>query len=178
MILFDTETTGLVGPSAMPIAKQPYIIELCAVRLNDKTLKEEEHIDVLINPGVPISAEITRITGIKEEDVKGKPPFAAYYDQICELFLGQRMMVAHNCDFDSNLMMYDLRRIGKEHRFPWPPRRLCTVEASLFIKGHRLKLGELYEHCTGRKLVGAHRAINDVRAMADCVRWLVKNKKI
>jgi DNA polymerase III epsilon subunit-like protein len=178
MILFDTETTGLVQPIAVPLDKQPHIIEFCAIRLNDKTLKEEMSMEVLMDPGVPISEEITKITGIKTDDIKGKPPFIACLPDIINFMFGQSLLVAHNCDFDAKLLQFELMRVGKEFHFPWPPRRLCTVEASFGIKNRRLKLGELYELATGRELKGAHRAINDVRAMAECVRWLKAKGRI
>lgn len=181
MILFDTETTGLVGPEIMPIAKQPFIIEFCAVKLDNKTLKETACINFLVNSaGRPaISEEITKITGITEAMLVGQPTFEQHLPAITELFLGETILVAHNCKFDVDMLRLDLTRCGRLTRFPWPPRHVCTVEASTHIMRRRMRLNELYEHATGGgQIQDAHRAINDVRALAECVRWLSKEGKV
>ena len=178
MILFDTETTNLTGPKALDLAKQPHIIEFCAVKLDDKTLIEKAMIDFLIDPGVPVTPESERITGITNSMLKGKAPFVGQLEAISDFFLGERIIVAHNCAFDCELMEYELRRCGKLTQFPWPPVRVCTVEASFHIQNRRLSLGDLYKLATGNDLVGAHKAIVDVRALAVCLRWLKDKKKI
>jgi DNA polymerase III epsilon subunit-like protein len=174
MILFDTETTGLPQPLSVPLDRQPRIIEFSALKLDDKSLKEKDRINIMINPGVPISAEITRITGIKQEDLEDKKSFGVHFRSLVDFFLGETILVAHNLDFDGKLLQFDLQRIGREFTFPWPFRRICTVEASYPIKNYRLNLGALYEIATGKKLQGAHRAINDTLALAECVRYLTK----
>jgi DNA polymerase III epsilon subunit-like protein len=176
-IVFDTETTGLPLPSVVPLDKQPQIIEFCAIKLDDK-LQEVGHLDFMLNPmfkpGVTLPPKITEITGIKHEDLLNKNPFSSHYEEICDFFLGTRTLVAHNLGFDKNLLSFELRRIASEFSFPWPPRGLCTVEASFCLKNHRMKLLDLYALATnGGALQGAHRAINDVRATATCLRWLI-----
>lgn len=180
MILFDTETTGLPIPLAAPVAKQPFIIDICAIRLNDKTLVEEACYNELVNtPGrPPISAEITKITGITEEMLKGKLPFASHVNSLVGLWIGERHSVAHNHDFDATLLTFELTRLGLLTRFPWAPNRICTVEANYYLQNKRLKMGDLFKIATGRDLAGAHRAINDVRGLAEIVRWMRKHKKI
>lgn len=172
MIIFDTETTGLPLPLAADLRKQPFIIEFAGLELDDKTLKEKRAISFLINPGFDISPEITKITAITNEMLKGKDPFAPHIPELVDLFLGQRVMGGHNLEFDASLLSFDLIRAGHHFRFPWPPRRVCTVESSMSIKGYRLKLGDLYKLATGTELVGSHRALEDSRATAVCLRWL------
>lgn len=178
MIIFDTETTGLVGPEALPLEKQPHIVEFSAVKLNDK-LEQIDDIDFICNPGIELSPEITKITGLKTDDVKGKPPFGAHMTKLTDFFLGQHTIVAHNCEFDMKMLLLELRRLGKEYHFPWPSQRICTVERTEHIKGFRLNLASLYELSTkGGKFSGAHRAMNDVKALAQCVRWMRKEKLV
>lgn len=174
MILFDTETTGLPLPEASPVTKQPQIIEIAVIKANDKTLEIEEEYNELIKPTIHISPEITKITGITNEDLKDKKPFASHYPRLSNMFIGERHLVAHNVSFDRSLLIYELMRLGRLTRFPWPPNHICTVVASKSIRGHRLKLGVLYEMATGKPLKDAHRAINDTRALLECVRWLKK----
>lgn len=172
MIVFDTETTGLPLPMAAALSKQPAIIEFSAVLLNDKTLKEEAAQSFLIHPGQDISLEITKITGITNEMLKGQPRFGERIPEIVAFFLGQGTVCGHNLEFDCSLLSFDLMRAGQHFRFPWPPRRLCTVELSMSIYGRCIKLVDLYKLATGTEHKGAHRSLSDARATAQCLRWL------
>lgn len=179
MIIFDTETTGLAGPEALPLDKQPHIIEFAAVRLNDETLVQEDEIEFMAHPGMSLTEEIVKITGITDEDLKDKPPFSKYVADLQKFFLGEKTIVAHNCEFDCKMLEINLRRFGKQFHFPWPTQRICTVELTTHIKGYRLKLSDLYEMATeGGKFKDAHRAINDVKALATCVRWMRKEQML
>jgi DNA polymerase III epsilon subunit-like protein len=131
-------------------------------------------VDFLLDPGIPLPPETTRITGITPEQLKGQPSFGQKYESLVDFYIGEKIMVGHNLDFDSKLLQFDLMRIGREFHFPWPWRRICTVEASFSIKKFRLNLGQLFELATGKTIKGAHRAINDVLALAECLRWLKK----
>ncbi len=175
MILLDFETTGLTGPRPLPIDKQPCIIEATLAVLDDKSLKEINRYTTLIRPTRPISTEVTRITGLKDSDFVNCQSFANHYGKFCDMFLGQRIMVAHNCAFEATLIELELKRIGRLTQFPWPPRRICTVEASQHIKGHKLKLSELYALATnGKTIKGIHRTDVDVTMLVTSVRWLRK----
>lgn len=178
MILFDTETTGFFQPMAVPSYKQPHIIEFCALKLDDKTLKEKAIFHELIQPGVPIPEEITKLTSITAEMLNGKRMFNEVFPDLRPFFHGERIMVAHNLDFDSKMLMLELQRIGRERHFPWPGIHVCTVEATFHINRRRMNLGDCYELATGKKLTGAHQAENDVRALAEIVRWLKAKGKI
>lgn len=178
MIVYDTETTGLPKPMGVPLNEQPQIIEFAAIKLDDKTLKEKDRIEFLIQPGVPLPPEIVKITGIQDVDLKDAKPFIHHLKTVVDFFLGERSMVAHNLGFDKALLKFELLRLDKEFAFPWPPDQWCTVEASYGIKNRRLHLSELHELATGKPHKGAHRAINDVEALCTCIRWLRKEGHI
>lgn len=175
MILFDVETTGLAKPDAQPVKEQHRIIEFAAVKLDDETLEETEEFCQLIHPGVPLPPVITKITGITDAMLRDAPPFKEVLRPLKKFFLGEKNLVAHNLGFDRSMLAWELERLGHEHRFPWPPRHVCTVEASTQFhpEGKNMKLGDLYTLATnGGQIQGAHRGLTDVRAMAVCVRWL------
>ena len=73
-----------------------------------------------------------------------------------------------------NILLHELTRINCVSLFPWPSIRHCTIELSFHIKNKRMKLGDLYEHFTGKRIVDAHRAENDVRANIICYKYLKK----
>ena len=64
VVVVDTETTGL-DPS------RDQLIEIAACILRGPEVVE--HFQTFVNPGRPIPAEITELTGITQEDVDGAP---------------------------------------------------------------------------------------------------------
>lgn len=174
MIVFDTETTGLVGSHLLPKEKQPKIIEIYAAKLDDVTLEQIDELDLLIDPGELISEEITGITSITNDMVKGKGRFAEHFQKIADFWLGEKIDVGHNIAFDLDMMTAELRRMGKIRAFPWAMNHLCTVELSEHYEGRRMKLADLYEYLTGEKFEGAHRARADVQGTATCLREIAK----
>ena len=175
MIIFDTETTGLVEPEATPIEKQPQIIEFAAVKLDTKTLDEIDRVEFLVNPGRPLPDKIVEITSIKDSDLQDQKPFAAYYNTLVNFFLGEWIMVAHNLAFDRDLLKFELMRMDKLTQFPWPPSHKCTVELTKHIKNLRLTLAGLHELAFDETFKGAHRAMVDVEALVRIVKWLRKD---
>lgn len=179
-LVFDTETTGFLLPSTAELKDQPHIIEIgliivtpkcrhpdcdCGVQgCNDKSLLTTEK-SWLLNPVQPLTDEITKITGLKDDDLRGKPTFIEVLPELIECFLGARELIAHNMPFDLGMLLVELRRIGKETAFPFPPEQLCTVSSYSHLKGHNMKLVDLYKHVMGVELKQTHRALDDARAL-------------
>ena len=176
MILFDTETTGLVQPDARPLSKQPYIIEFAAIKLKDiGPFKELDRIEFKCTPGFPLSEEIIKITGLTDDDLKDEQPFAAYYTMLTDFFLGEKYLVGHNVNFDTSLLRFALGRMGKVIQFPWPPVHIDTVTATYGLKGYRLNLDKLYFEATGKPREGrSHRAMQDVEDLRKCLLWCIE----
>lgn len=165
VFLFDTETTGLLDSHLIPLAKQPHIIEFYGCLADLSTGEIIGEIDHLIKPPVPISEEITRITGLTDEALKDSPPFAAVAGRIRAAIEDAPRVVAHNLSYDREMIDIEFERL--EQKVKWP-RLLCTVEATLHLKGFRLNLTGLHEHLFGEGFPSAHRARNDVQALLRC----------
>src|ERR1700740_3162427 len=118
LIVLDTETTGLIDNEAFPLAYQPRIIELGALRVSPEG--PHERYSQLVNPGAPLSPIITKITGLTDQSLVGQPSFAEVLPEFREFCLGARMWVAHNARFDWLMLQFELRRLGQEFLFPWP----------------------------------------------------------
>lgn len=174
-IFLDVETTGFVRTESSPLAMQPYITEICLIRL-DGDLNIISTYNQMFKIPINLEKKIIEITGITDEMLKDKKPFVSHWREIAEFVRGAKYLVAHNVGFDRDCLMYELKRSGKILNFPWPPEHICTVEQSMHLKGHRLKLGLLHEHLLGESFEGAHRAEADVQALIRCYRAL-KNKK-
>ena len=173
-IAIDCETTNLLLPSPAPLSSQPYIIELCAIKIDASGIKDtflqKFYIDYELDP------KIVRITGITDEDLKDCNPFKYYHKELVEFFKGTETLIAHNATFDMGMLRNELLRISGDayHDFPWAQETFCTVEKSIYLKGYRLKLDELYKLATGNDHEGAHRAEADVKACIACYQWLEK----
>lgn len=172
VIVFDTETTNLLSNIAVPIGKQPNVIELFGLKMElvprvdgGEDWVEVDTLDILVKPPLPITAEITKITGITNEMVKDSPTIGAVWPKVREFFDDTWGMVAHNLSFDQDIIENENTRLGLS-KFPFPQTAICTVEASEHLLGKRQKLIDLYEHLFGEKFESAHRAENDVRATA------------
>jgi DNA polymerase III epsilon subunit-like protein len=168
-IVFDTETTGLTLHPDAPLSAQPRCIEFGAVLLSAETGEITEEISILINPRVHITEEITKITGLTDEDVAEAGTFPEVLPQIERAFALARTVVAHNLPFDRTILRAELARMDRT-MFPWPRREVCTVGLYREDWGRNPKLLELYAAIMGRPLAQTHRALDDARALAEIVR--------
>lgn len=104
-ILFDTETTGLD-----PLLGDR-VIEVAAIELwNDLPTGASFH--RLIDPQRDIPADASRIHGITNAEVAGKPRFGAIVDDLLAFF-GDAPLIAHNAGFDFGFLDAELGRIGR-----------------------------------------------------------------
>ena len=165
-LVFDTETTGLLLPKTADINKQPRIIELAVARVVAGRIVSEH--SWLIDPECEITPEITKITGLTNADIDGKPKFRELLGEIEEAFAGADLLIAHNSEFDTGMMNVELELCSRTG-FPWPASTMCSVQEYMHLKGRRLKMTELYEMKLGKKLEQTHRALDDVRALCEIV---------
>ncbi len=153
-IVTDTETTGSQ-------ADKHRIVEIGAVKV-----KGGEVVDTyqqLVHPGVAIPYQITRLTGITNSMVYGKPPIEHILDDFLD-FLDEGVFVAHNARFDRRFINAELRRAGRK---AMPNKSLCTARlARRLLAGLKSKgltsLAEFYNI----KIVNRHRAFDDAAATA------------
>ena len=59
-------------------------------------------------------------------------------------------------------------------KFPWPPKHLCTIEVGEKVWGIKRKLTDIYLEVTGKEHKGAHRAVDDVKATVEVLKWYKK----
>lgn len=159
VIYFDTETTGLLKPKSMPLNKQPYIIDLGAVVVEDK--KIIQRYSQLVKPPIEIDSTITKITKITNDDLKDQPTFKDVYEELKNLFADTDFLVAHNAKFDMGMLRNELIRLGKLDDFPMPKHVVCTVEEFMPVFGRYAKLTEVYKKVMGVTLDEKHRALSD-----------------
>ena len=103
-VLFDTETTGLD-----PLTGDR-VIEVAALELiND--LPTGQHFHALIDPQRDIPSDATRIHGITNARIKGKPLFDSVAADLLAFF-GDGKLIAHNAPFDFGFLNAEFARLG------------------------------------------------------------------
>lgn len=185
VVIFDTETDGLIANSAIPIHKQPRIVELFALVLEQKgegasaKFKTVSEYERLFDTERPIPPDTIRITGITQETIREARalPFREHRLEVAQLFEGADRIVAHNLSFDKSMVDNELERAGLGRLLKWP-ERVCTVEATEHYFGFRLNLTLLYKTLFDEVFKDAHRARTDVEALARCYCELVKRGDI
>lgn len=166
-IIFDTETTGLPNPTFTDLEKQPHITEIGAIKVNGGDVVGR--FEQLINPGVPLTAQISKITGLFDDDLEGQPDFAFVAPVFADFVRGADQWIAHNMAFDKQMMDICLKR-HNVMGFPFPPNLVCTVQEARPIFGKYMKLIHLYEELLGKPLDQKHRAISDCEALLEVCR--------
>lgn len=170
-LFFDTETTGLISSHLLPLKKQPQIIEFYGATVNLATGQIENELDTFVKPSIKITKEITGITHITNEMVENAPPFAKIALNVKALVENAPIVCAHNASYDKEVLQFEFERLGMPIAFP---RFICTVEQTIHLKGHRMKLNDLHEYLFGERFEDAHRAKVDTQALIRCAVELYK----
>ena len=103
-VLFDTETTGLD-----PMAGDR-VIEVAALELVNE-LPTGRHFHALIDPERFVPEDVTRIHGLTNAALAGKPKFAEVAAALLA-FLGDGPLIAHNAPFDFAFLNAEFSRMS------------------------------------------------------------------
>jgi DNA polymerase-3 subunit epsilon len=161
-VVVDLETTGL-RPG------QSGICEIGAVRLRGFDVEAE--FETLVNPGLPIDAGASAVTGLRNEQLRGAPrPAEAVRNFLA--FAGDAVLVAHNARFDLAFLDRETERLtGSRIGSPVVDtvrlaRRLLAGRVAGFGLGQLAWfLGTTERPC--------HRALPDARATAELLLALI-----
>lgn len=165
-LVFDTETTGLTLHPSAAMIYQPHITEFASIAIENGEIVEE--CETKINPGQGLSAEIMKITGLTDDDLKDAPRFPVALPIIRGAFKGATLLIAHNLPFDRAILRYELARAGVTD-FKWPRWELCTSVHFGLVFGRPMRMKEVYEQTFGEPLDQKHRALDDTAALARIV---------
>ena len=104
---FDLETTGLSS-------KTDRIIEIGAVILKDG--QEIDRFQTFVDPERHLERKIVELTGITEEMLVGAPKIEEVLPKFLD-FIGDRVLVAHNSDFDTGFIRAECERQGFDYKY-------------------------------------------------------------
>jgi DNA polymerase III subunit epsilon len=171
-LVFDTETTGIDTTEAR-------VVELGAAYFERGLFVEARR--MLVNPGVPIPVEASRIHGIADGDVAEKPTFAEVGSRFVAHLEGRARggepphLAGYNAvSYDVPLLNNELARHGIVHRVD--PSRVH--DPIIFIRYHlrHLRRRDLASACEelGVTLERAHSAAADAKATGEVLFRLVE----
>ncbi len=167
LVILDTETTGLFPGLGHRI------VEIGAIRLEN--WREVGQISTLLQPERKMDAKASRVNGIRDSNLVGKPTFSEITDELLALLDGA-VLVAHNAEFDAGFLGHELLINGlKQNGLPrtLPNPWLCTLQlARRHFHFGRNNLGHIARQLrvrTGR----AHRALSDVYTTAEILKRMV-----
>lgn len=162
-IVWDTETTGLWNNRSKALNKQPWTVELYALKFIVETGEEIGSFGSWFKPGVKLEKEAAKVTGLTDEFLSDKPMFSEKIDEIDEFFSDGEWEIGQNLMFDIQMREFDYQRCGKTYDLS-KKKLFDTVEATEYINGFRSNLTLLHELLFGEGFKGAHGAESDVRA--------------
>jgi DNA polymerase-3 subunit epsilon len=137
----------------------------------------------LVNPGIPIPAEVSAVHGIKDPDVADKPSFAEVAGEIVSALAGA-IPAAYNAVFDRGFLLAELERAGFRPAEPPPAVRRevdwidpLTFARELYKHEESRALGEMAARL-GIELVKAHRATDDAEAALRVLYAFAKDARV
>ena len=152
-IVFDLETTGKYAATCA-------ITEIGAVLV--KNGEVIERYNTFVNPEMPIPEEVVKLTSITDDMVKDARKIGEVLPEFLA-FVGNRLMIAHNADFDIGF----LREAAKKLNIPFSNPYLDTVALSRFLnkdlKSHKLDVVAKYY---GLGDFNHHRACDDAEMLS------------
>jgi DNA polymerase-3 subunit epsilon len=162
-VFVDVETTG-----SSPARERVTEVGIVTVETDGDAQRVTEW-SSLVNPGVPIPAEIQWLTGITNEMVRDAPRFADLAETLYDR-LADAVFVAHNARFDYGFLKAEFARAG----FDWRAATLCTVRLSRHLYPDRSphSLDAIVQRF-GLDGEQRHRALGDARVLwrlIECLR--------
>ncbi len=119
-VAVDVETTGL-NPAGGDRVISVGCVELVERQLTGRTFHR------LVNPDRSIPEESSRVHGITDEQVAGKPRFADLAEEFLD-FVGGAELLGHNLEFDRGFLDEELRRAGRTERLQELCGLICTFK--------------------------------------------------
>ena len=152
VVVLDLETTGTW-------IERDRIVEIALVKMFPDGTRQE--FQSRVNPGMPIPARVSEITGITDADVKEAPPFKAIAAKVLE-FIGDADLGGFNVErFDLVILERELFDAGI--KFRWRDRVIYDAQRIYHLHEKR-DLTAAYQFYCGKILTNGHTAMGDTEA--------------
>ena len=168
LVLFDTETTGLVFSRDEIIEFAAVVVEL---RDGSATVIQEYDELITLTPGSTVPPVIENLTGISTQDILDRGiPKAQVCQDIAEMIAGNTLLLAYNAHFDLSFLYYLLLRNGDPMILKGKDKLdLLTVYKDRHSYPHKL-CNAIEVYGLEGEVVNSHRAVDDVIATVAVMR--------
>tara|TARA_X000000950_G_C13582389_1_gene523952 strand:- start:42 stop:680 length:639 start_codon:yes stop_codon:yes gene_type:complete len=186
--VFDTETTGVIPKDFNSLDECPYMLQLGSITYDTCTNMITTTINEIIKipDHVKIPENVSEINSITHERVNNEGVNVVdLLKSFNEQIQNSNMVVAHNIDFDINIVNYECMRnnvefeglkLNKENSYCTMSKgtALCKIQKEN-TKGKYYKwptLEELHYYLFGKKLKDLHDAYNDLIICLRCYMYM------
>ena len=152
LVVFDIEATGLNK-------RTDRIVAIALVRY--EPIGTVEQVSYLLNPGIPIPEEVTRIHGIADADVVGAPTFAEMAETLADHFAGADLAGYNVLGFDIQMLMEESARVNRPSSLEG--RRVLDAQR-IFFRNEPRDLSAALPYYCGDSHDNSHDALGDVLA--------------
>ncbi len=129
-VAFDLETTGLSS-------KTDRIIEIGAVIIKNGV--EVDRFQTFVDPGCALERKIVELTGITDDMLAGAPTIEEALPRFLE-FVGNRVLVAHNADFDTGFIRAACGQLGLPYNFTAADTLILSQNLLPHLAKHKLNV--------------------------------------
>lgn len=177
-LFFDTETTGLPKRYNAPIAdldNWPRLVQLAWLLYDSKDQEIKRANRIIIPEGFTIPAQASKVHGIStKKALKEGIELTEALNEFSKALNEADFLIAHNISFDEAIIGAEFLRKDIKNRLINIPK-ICTMKTATNIckipgrSGYKWpNLTELHQHLFQKGFDGAHDALADVKACADC----------
>lgn len=180
-LIFDTETNGKPqdnGAAMTDLDKWPRITELGwqLYDANEQLIHEASHLIYPDNWTIPLDKFFTDNGMNDARSYQFGVPIRQVLDEFHGIVNQAKYMVAHNMQFDQNVLGSECLRYGV--KFANRPIKVCTMTQQAARPGRWPSLTDLHKYLFIEGFGGAHNALADVKACARIFFELKKNKHL
>ena len=161
-VAFDLETTGLSSTA-------DEIIEIGAVVI--KNGREVDRFQTFVDPGRKLEKKIVELTGITDAMLEGAPKIEQALPEFVR-FVGDRVLVAHNSDFDTGFIRAACTRQGIPYTFT--AADTLILSQNLLQHLNKFKL-DIVANALSLPEFNHHRAADDALTCGMIMARLMKN---
>jgi DNA polymerase III subunit epsilon len=152
LVFFDIESTGLS-------ITRDRMVEVAFLKVQPDGSTEFKR--YLLNPGIPIPAEVSSIHGITDEDVRFAPKFEQVAGEMFEFLQNSDLAGFNALRFDIPMLAEEFFRLGLD--LDVDKRQTVDVQL-IFHKMEERNLSAAYRFYCQKELENAHSAEADIRA--------------
>ncbi|MGK9475782.1 ATP-dependent helicase [Melioribacter sp. OK-6-Me] len=166
VVVFDTETTGLNK-------KEDDIIQIAAVELINGSIGREFCVYIKTDLPLEESSKIHNITRaiLDKQGLDAAEAFKKFNE-----FVDGAPLIAHNLDFDYEILSNNIKRKEIEFNIPGKLFDTLNVTRRVFPKLNSYKLADLIKYFS-LEGINSHNALDDVKATASLIKFLIPEIK-